>query len=108
MGLVLIGTCWILEKSLFVLVLERSLESFVHQVIPRCNLLFLYFWKAFSLVSFYFLVFVIVLFGGTWGLVVMSEIGGSLNHGTFQGSWNNLEIDLGAFLESLLSNLIIK
>jgi hypothetical protein len=35
-----------------------GLESFVRQIKPRFNLLFVYFWKAFSLVSFIFLVFV--------------------------------------------------
>jgi len=46
-----------------------GLESFVRQIKPRFNLLFVYFWKAFSWVSFIFLVFV----KGTWvGLVVMS------------------------------------
>jgi len=40
-----------------------GLESFVRQIKPRFNLLFVYFWKAFSWVSFIFLVFV----KGTWG-----------------------------------------
>jgi len=60
----------------------RVLNLEVSQIKPCCNLLFLYFWKAFSLVSF-ILVFVEGLLG---------ELGGSccyemyckVNHGTFQ------------------------
>jgi len=44
-----------------------GLESCVRQIKPRFNLLFVYFWKAFSWVSFMFLVFV----KGTWWVLLL-------------------------------------
>jgi len=97
------GTCWTgtwkcpwgsgLDRDLGELILGKSLFGSwklsnwwrvlnleVSQIKPRCNLLFVYFWKAFSLVSF-----ILVFVEGELGGSCCYEMYCKVNHGTFQG-----------------------